>query len=141
MIPKTPVAWKIVFASCWRDFSYRFDSILDNLAKHRDLVDREAQSIDIAEARASRRLAEDELDKAERDRGTLMLQNALAWLAADEIDQENNLDQLSARRQHGTCEWVLRLTKMISWMNGGPDQSVLWLRGIPGSGTLPSCHR
>ena len=129
------IAWKIVFASCWRDFGSRFNSILENLARHRDLVDREALSIDIAEARVSRRLAEDELDKSEKAREILMLQNALAWLAADDVDQENHLVQLSARRQHDTCEWVLGLTKVICWMNGGPDQSVLWLRGIPGSGT------
>lgn len=105
------------------------------------MVDREAQSIDIAEARVSRRLAEDELDKAERDRRTLVLQNALAWLAADDTDQENHLAHLSAQRQHGTCEWISRLTRMISWMHGGPDQSVVWLRGIPGSGILLRCHR
>ena len=134
------VAWKIVFASSWRDFSYRFNSILENLARHRDLVDREALSIDIAEARVSRQLAENELDKAERARESLMLQNALAWLAADDIDQENHLACLSARRQHGTCEWALRLTKLICWMNGGPDQHILWLRGIPASGKCTKTH-
>ena len=38
----------------WKDFGARFASILQSLAKHRDLVDREAASIELLEARAWR---------------------------------------------------------------------------------------
>ena len=50
----THQAWHIFFDSMWKDFGARFASILQSLAKHRDLVDKEATSIELLEARTWR---------------------------------------------------------------------------------------
>ncbi|KAL9612221.1 MAG: hypothetical protein Q9167_003170 [Letrouitia subvulpina] len=47
-------AWKILFDSLWRTFDSRFRVILESMAKHRDLIDQEASTTDIVQARAFR---------------------------------------------------------------------------------------
>lgn len=57
------IAWKLVFDSLWKSFQPRFHGILENMRKHRDLVDREAAAIDIVEAKKWRSERLDELTR------------------------------------------------------------------------------
>lgn len=45
------LGWKILFVTSWGRFQRRFDNILDDLKHHGDLIDKEANALDIAEAR------------------------------------------------------------------------------------------
>ena len=127
-----------MFESLWRTFNSRFESILSNLRRHRDLVDREAAAIDIAQAKEWRaefrqwrtKLAEQD-DKSENDRRKTQLREAVAWFGARD-GQEDEFNRLS-----DTCiskHWALEHPKVLSWLDQNRCNGILWLNGKPGAG-------
>ena len=48
------VAWTMVFDSLWKTFNPRFQGILESLRRHRNLIDQEANTINVSEARSWR---------------------------------------------------------------------------------------
>ena len=58
-----------------------------------------------------------------------------AWLNVQTEKQENLLDDLGSRRLDGTCKWIFRNSKMISWKDDADGEPILWIQGIPGAGT------
>ncbi|KAG8532913.1 uncharacterized protein KY384_002791 [Bacidia gigantensis] len=92
-------AWTMVFGSLWKTFNFRFLGILENLRKHRNLIDSEANAINIAESRAFRTSQldiisswraqrADEIDKEERNRLNTHIRETMAWLGATEIPED-----------------------------------------------------
>jgi hypothetical protein len=128
----------VFFDSLWKDFGVRFLGVLENLARHRDLVDREASSIAIIEAKKWRALQKDDIDRREIERRDQRLQDCISWLAIHDRSQEDDLDRLSQRRQSGTCEWVLSSAHLRTWVENQNEEPVLWLKGIPGAGRFSS---
>lgn len=129
----------MLFQSLWTDFGPRFQGILEKLRKHRDLVDREAVSFDIAEASLLRAKAQEELNLRERERNTAQRQEALAWLAIEDRLQEDDFDSLCQQRVPGTCDWILEKNRRFKlWANDRTQSAVLWIQGIPGSGAYAS---
>lgn len=126
-----------MFGSLWKDFESRFTGILESLARHRELLDKEAISIDIAEARSWRIRVEEDIGRRENQRQEQQLHYATGWLCVDDLLQEEELDRLSDRRQDGTCEWVMRGSQLTAWMDGSNSETVIWINGIPGAGTVP----
>lgn len=123
----------------WKDFAHRFDGILVRLARHKDLVDREASSIDIAEARAWRLRTEEDTEKCEKQRRNCQLQDSITWLAIEDTHQEDKLYRLAQRWHNGTCKWVQGNSRMIAWLSESDDEPVLWIKGIPGAG-MSECN-
>ena len=138
------LAWKLVFDSLWKSFERRFDGILQSLSRHRDLVDREAISFDIIQAKSWRRQMQGDLQEREKERTAAQFRDAVTWLAVYDEDRgrEEELDRrLHKLRTPGTCEWVLRHPKIIRWASDTVEQPVLWLYGKPGSGTFLETSR
>ena len=89
------LAWKMIFDTLWKSFTLRFQAILETIRRHRDLIDQEANTVNIVDAKAWRseqfdqirkwrvERAED-LDKAERERLVAQTKEATAWLGASE---------------------------------------------------------
>lgn len=127
------LAWHIFFHSLWKDFHGRFDNIIQNLERHRDLVDREALSIDIVEAREWRQKTEAEVQERERRERIVQLQGAIAWLAVEGL-QEDDLDRLLRASVRNTADWILAHPKIKSWIEDNEGEPVTWLKGIPGAG-------
>lgn len=119
----------------WKDFESRFTGILESLARHRELVDKEAISIDIAEARSWRIRAEEDIERREKQRKEQQLHYVIGWLAVDDLLQEEEFDRLSERRQDGTCEWVESSSQLKAWNENGNSEPIIWINGIPGAGT------
>ena len=140
-------AWHVIFLSLWKDFGARFDGIINSLKEHRDFVDIEATSLDIVEARESRkRLQDDVRERRKRELETLeenetnarisRLQHSIAWLSCDEKFQEIEYERILDKRHDGTCEWVVNNLDLKSWMKDDARNQCLWLNGKPGSGTF-----
>ncbi|KAH7343012.1 hypothetical protein BKA65DRAFT_587311 [Rhexocercosporidium sp. MPI-PUGE-AT-0058] len=127
-------AWHIFFDSLWKDFGARFLGILENLERHRDLVDREASTIAIIEAKKWRAKQQDNLEQLEDERRDRQLQDCISWLAIDDRSQEDALEKLSDLRQEGTCDWILESSQLRTWVEDRNAEPVLWLKGIPGAG-------
>ena len=138
-------AWKIVFDSLWKTFNLRFQGILENLRKHRDLIDAEANAINIAEAKILRNTQMDhfrrwradqayEIEKIERERLASQIRETVAWLGANE-GQEDMFAKFSKACDASDSHWFLKDSSIISWLGRhGRDDSVIWLNGKPGAG-------
>ncbi|KAH7355162.1 hypothetical protein BKA65DRAFT_581895 [Rhexocercosporidium sp. MPI-PUGE-AT-0058] len=143
-------AWHLIFLSVWKDFRARFDGILHTLEKHRDFVDREANSIDIVEGRAARsRMLEDIAERQRQTAGLLksnetvnqlvQFHSSLSWLAVDDKKQEAERSRKSGRKHSGTCEWVGQVPEMKAWLQDNNSEPVIWLNGKPGAGKSVMC--
>jgi hypothetical protein len=87
------------------------------------------------ESNLSRRKIEEDLEKRENDRQITQLQVALAWLCADDHLQEDDLARLVQRRYPGTCDWIMNASQFQEWLADKGKIPMLWIWGIPGSGT------
>jgi hypothetical protein len=106
------------------------------LARGRDLVDKEAQSFAILEAKSFRQKVLEEVERSEKDRQDWQLRDTLAWLdlKGQDREQEDLFECRSRARKDGTCEWILQNSKVRSWLDEEDSRPFLWLRGKPGSG-------
>jgi hypothetical protein len=127
-------AWHILFDSLWKNFANRFNGILERVARCRELVDKEAISIEIVESRIWRAKLNEDLEQRERIIQAAQLQDAINWLAVEDRHQDDHLDRLSARRQPDTGEWIFKTTEVKSWISDDTNDPMLWLKGIPGAG-------
>ena len=131
--------WRTFFLTSWSSFDIRFKGILESLDKHSHWLDREANAINIVEARQWRTKASDDAEARERQRLDIQFHEALKWLAVD--DQEEDLDQLTDRCQPGSCNWLFHQPELLSWMDEAHSIPLLWLKGIPGSGKSVLCSQ
>ena len=126
----------------------RFEFILESLRKHRDLIDQEANAIDIVEAKAwrSKQLEEvqrrrmeraEDLDRMEGERLSRQIREAVAWLGANE-EQEDTLAKLLRVHDGKDSHWSLMTPTIVSWIEQGRENSYIWLNGKPGAGECQS---
>ena len=132
-------AWHLWFAFDWGLFERRFKTILQNLASHCDLLDKEAAATHFIEMKQLRERRQSEVDTYEQHRHTQMIQDVRNWLSAVEDQQENRLDGLSDRRQLETCDWILQDSQMQPWIDDDSGDAILWMTGIPGAGKSYLC--
>jgi hypothetical protein len=111
------------------------------LEKHAQLVDKEANALNISEGqkwRIEARTWRDEslADVLRRDtqESFSQYQSVLSWLDVKQCEQDNIYDCLSNAYCPGTCDWMSKNTTISSWMRHQPDQPYLWLKGKPGAG-------
>jgi len=124
----------LFFDSLWKSFDSRFNGILASLAKHKELLTKEAVTIDLVEAREWRAKAQEDLDVREKKRSDTYLHDTVAWLNIATESQDDELDRLLSKRLDGTCEWIFRNAKMKEWKDDAHGEPVLWVKGIPGAG-------
>ncbi|KAL0782609.1 hypothetical protein CaCOL14_000515 [Colletotrichum acutatum] len=128
--------WRRLFDSCWKDFGYRLKAILSRLATNRDLVDREAASFEIVEAMDERERLMREAAKRENERLDEYARQVFEWLQLGVCDreQEDLLNDFQEARVPETCEWLMRHSEVMTWLDEEDKRQVLWLKGKPGSG-------
>ncbi|KAK8090378.1 hypothetical protein PG997_005339 [Apiospora hydei] len=135
--------WKLFFVTSWHRFQRRFDNILEDLQRHEELIDKEANAHDIAEAkqmrqeiRAWREDCTEKLQRLEEEQSIKQYNSIMTWLKADETDQLNIYHMLleEATKYPGTCDWVLQNKKMASTLQRKPDHPLLWVQGAAGTG-------
>jgi len=122
------------YSTLWRKFRRRLDIILESLSRNSDLIDREANSINIAQAQEQRIKAEEAMEKQERARFTTQLQASLSWLGVESAEQEDELVRLAELAHPNSCDWIQNQPKARSWMRLDKDNPILWLNGKPGAG-------
>lgn len=121
---------------------------MESLRKHRDLIDQEANAIDIVEAKAwrSKQLEEiqrrrveraEDLGRMEREGLARQVREAVAWLGASE-EQEDTLAKLLRAHDSMDSHWSLATPTILSWIEQGRENLFLWLNGKPGAGECQS---
>lgn len=129
------VAWRALFRSAWKDFKTRFQHILNDLCRHKQLVESRASLIEYQAAQAERAHARNSfaiLEEAERKNRHLAVVN---WLSATDavLDQEASTAMRSEDLTAG--QWFFEEPMMKAWID--PAKStlpLLWMNGIPGAG-------
>ncbi|KAF1809853.1 hypothetical protein P152DRAFT_493542 [Eremomyces bilateralis CBS 781.70] len=150
--------WKQVFKANWGNFDTRFQGILVNFQRQKDLVESLARytvtssSVDIysimeklntyALKRGKLRVELDSKEKEEKDK---KYWRVIEWLAClrptegeDKTAQEHVADHeffCNVRKCNpGSGDWIIQNEMMASWMDDEtPRYPVLWLNGIPGA--------
>lgn len=130
------IAWHVVWESLWKSFDSRFSTILEKLARHKELATREAVTIDLVEARSWRAQLQEDLKIREKRKTDTYIHDTIAWLNVATAEQEDKLDRLLSKRLDGTCEWISRNLKMKVWKDDAHGEPILWIVGIPGAGKL-----
>lgn len=137
------LAWKLFFFTSWGRFQGRFDNILDDLKRHEDQLDREANAYNIAEAKKMRENLQEwreeslaKTNQEDKEQHARQLQSICSWLRVNESDQVVIYDQVSAEasRHPGTCSWVLTQATIASWLSNQRNNQFVWLQGNPGCG-------
>lgn len=135
--------WKLLFLTSWHRFQRRFDNILESLKRHEELVDKEANAQNIAEAkqmrqeiRAWKEESKEQLQRVEGEQSAKQYTAIVSWLRADDSDQLTIFHALSAEgaKYPGTCDWILKNKKATSLLQRKPDVPLLWIQGAAGTG-------
>ena len=126
--------WKSFFLSSWTRFDTRFKTILESLARHADLVDKEAVSISIIEAKAWRERAIEESQKRDAEKAAVHRQMVINWLRPQDFLQEDELVAQLDRGHEGSCSWIVQNSTFQAWKRLDTQSKVIWLKGKPGSG-------
>ncbi|PIA89572.1 Vegetative incompatibility protein HET-E-1 [Cercospora beticola] len=137
----TQNAWQRFFNTAWKRFDIHFSSILDDLKKHRNLVDAEANAHSIASIRQIAATCHDLREKAaeeaaarEKQRTDMLLPSVLAWLDVGSALDEDKIQRSSETCHPGSCLWFLNHNAVKRCLAQGSKNNKLWIHGKPGSG-------
>jgi hypothetical protein len=125
----------------WGLFERRFRSILQRLERHRSTLELESSSLHFADMKKAREESLQQLKQYEEQRQANMVDEVFRWLLADTTDQEETLHYLADQCLSGTCNWFFQERCIADWIDTKEDTSqgsIIWLKGIPGSGMITS---
>ncbi|KAF3767250.1 hypothetical protein M406DRAFT_338058 [Cryphonectria parasitica EP155] len=135
--------WKLLFLTSWGRFQRRFDNILDDMKRHEDLIDKEANARDIAEARKMRqgldawkKASLEKIDHDTKEQTVREFHAAQSWLRIDNSDQLAIFKSIAdhGNKYSGTCGWILKNAKIRFWLQRKLETPMLRLSGTAGSG-------
>lgn len=113
------------------------------MQRHEALIDQEAKARDILESKNMRQelrsWKEESLDKInilDKEQSAKEFQAIVSWLRVDESDQMAIFESYSSQgnKHPGTCSWILKNSKITSWIQRKPETPFIWLSGTAGSG-------
>ena len=132
-------SWHLWFTFEWGMFERRFKSILEKLANHSELLDKEAAAnhyLKMKNMADEREEKDKEFEQRERNKRAL---EVFTSLSAAATTQENHLHQIAEFRQLGTCDWLLENSRIDSWIKDESGDACVWMTGIPGAGKSFLC--
>ena len=120
----------------WGRFEREFNTIIEDLNRHQELIDKEVNAHNIIEAREMREALKSQLAQEQKQQTARQMQGVVTWLRLDDSDQIVLLDSLvKVGESHpGTVEWISNKAQMKSWLRTTPDTPFLCLQGAPGTG-------
>ncbi|KAK2765701.1 NACHT domain-containing protein [Colletotrichum kahawae] len=133
--------WQFFFSAAWGRFEHYFDSLLQGIARNSELIDKEAASVDIIEAREWRQKSRELAAAREKKWETDQRDAVIRWLQDGDTKQDDALEWLRNRCFEGTSQWLLKSSKVRSWLQYRKGPQILWLNGKPGSGKSILCSQ
>lgn len=108
------------------------------IAQLAGLLGQNGTSAQLAKAREDREEWREELEKVEKETADKEMKNVVFWLSANELDQQDSLDNLVDQCHPQSCDWIYENGKIKMWMRRSVDNGIVWLKGKPGSGAARS---
>ena len=118
----------------------RFQTILENLRRHKNLVETQANLAHFEAAQVARAAAENNMRCLEQTMIKQQLLSVRDWLCSAKVfnDQDRYASVRSQQANFGN--WLLSHRRMVAWLDSASNSvPLLWLHGIPGAG-LSSFH-
>ncbi|KLP15177.1 uncharacterized protein LW94_11398 [Fusarium fujikuroi] len=131
---------KQFFRSLWKDFKTRFQSILDDLKRQKELVESHANRYHIHNYENDRLKMLAEFKEASVKRSSERKAFVSQWIAAPQaiIDHEHiceTLRESSEATQRPMGQWILNHEDVKSWLDKTvPKSSTIWVTAIAGAG-------
>lgn len=149
LISFTVLAWTKVFKSMWKDFESTFNSILNDLGRQCDLLDRVAGAQHMEQSQIQGHRLEELFDnyksdrdklwqtlgEHEKDRARNHREEVLKWIASATMSDIH--EEYCKKRQicPKSGDWVLHKDRFVGWKElDVPTNPILWMHGIPGAG-------
>ncbi|KAL6413086.1 uncharacterized protein AUP68_02584 [Ilyonectria robusta] len=128
------------FRSLWKDFKSRFQGILDDLKRQKDIVQSHAQQLHIHNYEVDRRKIFAEFEQARLKRSAEKQAFVVQWIAAPRtILHHESLCQIRQEHyeatQRRTGQWILNHEEIKAWLAPQvPKSSFFWISAMAGAG-------
>lgn len=145
------IAWRTVFRALWMDFNTKFKYLIENLSRHRKLLQEQALALHMRSSQAQLLIIDKaiqetiskqdqallKLEQAEQDRLSVEKARVLAWMGSKNVALDHHDDALKARVENtNSGRWLLQQQNIADWLHDEfPKNALLWLTGMPGAGT------
>lgn len=123
------------FESLWPRYAAKISIILNNMARHKLLMDSEVTLANIGEAYAARSRAYEEYEKNQASWQRQHFESAKLSVSPRLYDYD--LEKIRERCCEETGRWIWKEDAFCSWYDlNDLSTCVLWLVGMPGAGKL-----
>lgn len=128
------------FRSLWKDFNTRFQHIIADLKRLKELVRDYADQFHIQTYEADRLRLLNDVEEAQESRRREKKVFVNRWIEAPETAPDHEYYQSVRQEQYiatnrNTAEWILQHADVKPWLSSRvPKSSVLWIHAIAGAG-------
>ncbi|KAK4209645.1 hypothetical protein QBC37DRAFT_430021 [Rhypophila decipiens] len=127
--------WRTIFDATWNHFRTRFSEPMNNLRRHRKLLENYASLTTLERISALSNDQNEALKLQRRESKRQQQDRVRAWLSPEDMmaDQEHYTEL--RRGYPGTGGWILRRNLVTTWLDPSANVNpILWVTGIPGAG-------
>ncbi|KAF2178019.1 hypothetical protein K469DRAFT_601007, partial [Zopfia rhizophila CBS 207.26] len=128
--------WKQLFHATWKTFRSRFQPILDDLRRHKSLIETQANLYQFQEVQRIKATTETEFHQL-RDAEDLRRKNmVLDWLSAASVQEDQEMRSSARIEYPGVCKWILDHPNFLTWRDSPNSNPFVWVTGMPGSASF-----
>jgi hypothetical protein len=118
----------------WAGFESRFGTILNNLAYHRELVDKEAFAAEVSSAVLHNEEESKKWEQQEREWVATKTRTVLSWLGTNDNLPDDALERHLRDCLASSCDWFVQDARTQLWLKDFKQNALFWLYGKPGAG-------
>ena len=130
------LAWRKLFTATWKDFQESFKPILNDLVRHRELIESTASLERIQESRDSQLQFQASFAALEQEQTYTRTLAVINWLSAADADEDQT--RFSSTRYENisnTGRWILDVPSIQAWLDPNITSTpIVWVNGKPGAG-------
>ncbi|CAI7613090.1 unnamed protein product [Penicillium pancosmium] len=126
--------WQRVFQATWATYKTRFQPIVDNLYRHKDLLEGRVTFTQLETVILNGEKTLQELQKQQRDEAMSNYRDVQGWLGNVNVETDHESIARVRCDNPEAGSWLLRHPLFQPWQDATSDTLLLWLNGIPGAG-------
>jgi hypothetical protein len=128
-------AWKQIFTASWKNFQESFKPVLNDLIRHRELIESTASLERVQEARDAQLRSEAAFAAFELEQNHMKRITVINWLSAADADADHVAFSVARQAIPDTGGWILEHPNIKTWLDRiQTTVPMIWLHGKPGAG-------